>query len=114
MVPSRACSSCVTGTNPGAGVTLRATPRASVKMCDSHAAHGDEAGPAAPFSATSTDQSSGRKSHAVFSLAAGIPGPSGLENAYAPPISGAFAKLPGVVAVPPGFPAPRRGTRNLV
>jgi len=39
------------------------------------------------------------KSHAVFSLGGGIPGVSGLLYVRGPPMSGAFAKEPGVVTL---------------
>ena len=42
-------------------------------------------------------QSSGMKSHAVFSDAAGMPGVSGEEKERGPPMSEGFAKLPGFV-----------------
>ena len=52
----------------------------------------------------------GRKSHAVFVLGAGMPGVSGEVNASGPPMSGASANEPGVVAsLVPGLAAPRVG-----
>src|SRR4051812_24269548 len=61
-----------------------------------------------------TDQSSGRKSHAVFALGAGMFGVSGLANISGPPMSGARAKEPGVVTptVLPGLLAPCMGGRK--
>jgi hypothetical protein len=67
---------------------------------------------------TSTDQSSGRKSQAVFVLGAGMPGVSGDENMSGPPTSCLLAKEPGVVTfgVAAGLRAPRwgRGKRESV
>ena len=69
--PKRACSSCVTG----------------AKLAGAHAK---------PV-ARSRVQPGGRKSQAVFSDGAGMPGESGELKERGPPRSGAFAKLPGVV-----------------
>jgi hypothetical protein len=78
---------------------------ASVKVCtcagvSSVASHG--------LVRVSHDQPSGRKSHAVLSEGCGMPGVSGLANMRGPPMSGARAKLPGVVAPAnePGSNAP--------
>ena len=71
IAPSRANSSCVEGSKPAGAV---AKPVAALRC-----------------------QPRGRKSHAVFSDGAGIPGVSGELNVSAPPSCGAFAKLPGVV-----------------
>ena len=51
-------------------------------------------------------QSGGMKSHAVFADGSGMPGVSGDEKLSGPPMSGRFAKLPGVVPWPvvEGFP----------
>ena len=82
-MPSRACSSCVTGTKPDGGVHFPST----------------------------SFQSGGIKSHAVLPLAAGIPGVSGDEKLSGPPRSAAFAKDPGDVPAlrEDGLTAPRRG-----
>jgi len=54
------------------------------------------------------------KSHAVLSEGFGMPGVSGEEKVRAPPISGGFAKLPGVVPSSEEdglFPSPGRPKR---
>ncbi len=65
-------------------------------------------GGSAPGSPALTLQPSGRKSHAVRSLGAGMPGVSGLANMRGPPTSGARANDPGVVTLgeEPGLRAP--------
>ncbi len=70
MFPRRACSSCVTATNPSGAIARLSSTLA---------------------------QPSGRKSHAVLSLGAGMPGVSGDENVSGPPICAAWAKDPGDV-----------------
>ena len=70
IAPSRACSSCVTGTVPSGA---RQVPSAF------------------------RDQSGGMKSQAVRGDGGGMPGVSGELNASGRPNSGGFAKLPGVV-----------------
>jgi hypothetical protein len=91
-------------------VTFRVTPRASANTATPSPACAALASPAI----SSTDQPSGRKSHAVLVLGAGMPGVSGLANMSGPPISGASAKLPGVGAWGsiPGFVAPCTGRAN--
>ncbi len=49
-------------------------------------------------SSTSTVQPSGRKSQAVLSEGAGMPGVSGELKLSGPPMSGVLANEPGVVA----------------
>ena len=83
-VPSRACSSWVTGTKPSGAHQLPSARR---------------------------DQSRGMKSQAVRSDGGGMPGVSGELNASGRPSCGGFAKLPGVVPWPrlDGF-EPARGS----
>src|SRR5690349_12706144 len=108
-------------------MTRRRSPRAVVNSTDAsesprQVAHpldeGAEGIEAAGIEAPrrTTLQPSGRKSHAVLSLGAGMPGVSGEGNISAPPISGALAKDPGVVTsgVEAGLRAPRRGVRCLM
>jgi hypothetical protein len=97
--------------NPGGAVTVRTTPRQSANVTDSHVMQGDDeherVESPAP-STTSTSQSSGMKSHAVFSLGAGMFGVSGEANIKGPPMSALSAKDPGVVTEVsrPGLDAP--------
>ena len=76
MCPSRACSSCVIGSKPS-GATAKPVEASRV-------------------------QPLGRKSQAVLSDGGGMPGVSGELKLSGPPMSGGFAKLPGVVPLRPG------------
>jgi len=73
--------------------------------------------PGSPGEAVSVvDQSAGRKSHAVFFDGAGMPGVSGEENVYGPPMSALCANEPGVGADAslPGSNAPWIGSMKSV
>src|SRR5687767_7697876 len=91
----------------------RVMPRVSVKTTNAWRwLNPADCNPLVSRGRISARQSSGKKSQAVLSLGGGIPGVSGEENINGPPISGAFAKLPGVVTfgVAAGLLAPFSGS----
>ena len=98
-MPRRALSSWVMGAKPFGWITRRHWPRASANSTDACASPQQlvHAAPSGFAASVTTDQPSGRKSHAVFMLGAGMPGVSGELNASGPPTSARRAKLPGVV-----------------
>ena len=98
-VPRRACSSCVTGTKAFGKTTRRHCPRASANSTTAKASPQQfaHAGPSGAAARVTVDQPAGRKSHAVRSLGAGMPGVSGELKASGPPTSARRAKLPGDV-----------------
>ena len=112
MMPRRADSIWVIGVKPSVVITRRVAPRASVKVwtlagVSSDASHG--------VVMISVDHPWGRKSHAVLVEGAGMPGVSGEEKVYGPPMSALCAKEPGVGASEsvPGLNAPWMGSMKL-
>ena len=111
--PRRAYSNCVAGSKPLAYRTSIIDPSAwrNVTLGRLPMKHGVgcHSSTGVSFGTDFTDQSSGRKSHAVLSETGGIPAVSGLLKVSAPAapgwMRGLFAKLPGVVTTSrPGSP----------